>query len=76
MRTRFARLSNGSDTMLMIPVYNHADVFDHGSLRGWIQQISDTYAGDTLLAIHFDADSETWINFDGELAAIQDSRRR
>lgn len=67
-----ATLSNGDDEMLMIPVYNHADVFDHGSLRAWLTQISDTYAGDTLLAIHFDADSETWINFDGELANIQD----
>jgi hypothetical protein len=69
---RILTLSNGQDEMKMIPVYNHADVFDHGSLRGWIQQLSDTYPGDTLLAIHFDADSETWINFDGELERIQD----
>ncbi len=67
-----ATLSNGEDQMLLVPVYNHADVFDHGSLRAWVQQLSDTYPGDTLLSIHFDADSETWINFEGELAKLQD----
>ncbi|MEZ4440121.1 MAG: hypothetical protein R3B72_13575 [Polyangiaceae bacterium] len=59
-------------SMTAVPVYNHADVFDHGGLRAWVQQIAAEHAGDSLLVIHFDADSETWVNFDGELAALSD----
>ena len=65
-------LMDGNDEMIFVPVYHHADVFDHGGLSGWMQQISDSFEGDTLLVIHFDADGETWLNFDGELEAIRD----
>ena len=62
-------LRDGDDTMTLVPVYHHADVLDHGNLAGWAQQLSDRYPGDVLLAIHFDADSETWLNFDDEIKA-------
>jgi hypothetical protein len=65
-------LQDGDDAMTLVPVYQHGDVFDHGGLRAWINQIADNHSGDTLLVIHFDADSETWLNFDGELADIAD----
>ncbi len=65
-------LQDGDDEMVLVPAYHHADVLDHGGLRGWVQQIADTIPGDTLLLVHFDADSESWLGFDGELAAIAD----
>ena len=43
-------------------------VTQSGVLR--LQQIAAEHAGDSLLVIHFDADSETWVNFDGELAVV------
>lgn len=64
-------LEDGDDSMTLVPVYNHADVFDHGGMKAWAQQLSDAYSGDVLLVIHFDADSETWLSFDGELADLQ-----
>ncbi len=60
---------DGDDTMTMVPVYHHADVLDRGNLAGWAKQLSDRFPGDVLLAIHFDADSETWLNFDDEIRA-------
>lgn len=55
-----------------IPTYHHGDLFDHGGLRGWVQQIHEASAGDSLLAIHFDGDAESWENFDRELASVTD----
>ncbi|MFT4622947.1 MAG: hypothetical protein ACI8PZ_001603 [Myxococcota bacterium] len=57
--------------MTAVPVWHHADVLDHGGLAGWAQQLHDSHAGDTLLVVHFDADSETWENFDREIAAAR-----
>lgn len=57
--------------MTWVPVYHHADVLDHGGLAAWARQIRRTEAGDTLLAIHFDADGDTWENFAAELDALQ-----
>jgi hypothetical protein len=62
-------LRDGEDTMVLIPVYHHTDVLDRGNLAGWAQALSDRFPGDVLLAIHFDADSETWLNFDDEIRA-------
>lgn len=62
-------LRDGDDTITLVPVYHHADVLDHGNLAGWARQLSDRFAGDVLLAIHFDADSETWLTFDEEIKA-------
>jgi hypothetical protein len=59
-------------TMLTVPVYHHADVMEHGGLKGWIRQLSASYPGDTLLVVHFDADGETWERFDLELSALGD----
>lgn len=64
-------ITHGDASMTYVPVYSHADVLDHGGLRAWSQQLSDLYPGDVLLVIHFDADGETWINFDGELERLQ-----
>jgi len=60
-----------SDTMTWVPVYHHADVLDHGGLAAWVRQISATVPGDSLLAIHFDADAESWENFGVELDTLQ-----
>ena len=62
-------LRDGDDTMTLIPVYHHTDVLDRGNLAAWAQALHDRYPGDVLLAIHFDADSETWLNFDDEIRA-------
>ena len=62
-------LRDGDDTMVMVPVYHHGDVVDHGSLAGWARQLSDQFEGDTLLVIHFDADAESWLNFNLEIEA-------
>jgi hypothetical protein len=62
-------LRDGEDTMTLVPVYHHADVIDRGSLAGWARQLSGQFEGDTLLVIHFDADSETWLSFDQEIRA-------
>lgn len=59
-------------TMKWVPVYHHADMMEHGGLAGWAQQIHDTITGDSLLVIHFDADSESWENFASELEATKD----
>lgn len=55
-----------------VPVYHHGDLFDHGGLRGWVQQIRQTATDDRLLALHFDGDAESWENFDQEIDAVQD----
>ena len=65
-------LQAGGAEMTAVPVYHHADVFDHGGLRGWVQQLHASHAEDTLLVVHFDADGETWENFDAELEAVAD----
>jgi len=57
-------------SLVAVPVYHHADVLDHGGLTGWARQLSATYAEDTLLVVHFDADSESWERFDRELDAL------
>ncbi|MBW2523687.1 MAG: hypothetical protein JRI23_05905 [Deltaproteobacteria bacterium] len=64
-------LRDGDDRMILVPVYHHADVVDHGGLAGWMQQIADEIPGDTLLVIHFDADAETWMTFDELLADLR-----
>jgi hypothetical protein len=58
-------------TMTWMPVYHHADVLDHGGIAGWARQLRRTVNGDSLLAIHFDGDAESWENFDQELDALQ-----
>ena len=60
-------LRDGDDSMVLMPVYHHGDVIDHGSLAGWARQLSERFEGDTLLVIHFDADAESWLNFDLEI---------
>ncbi|MEZ4320706.1 MAG: hypothetical protein R3F61_24710 [Myxococcota bacterium] len=55
-----------------VPVYHHADLLDHGGLRGWVSQLNAAYDEDTLLVIHFDADGDSWEFFDRELASIAD----
>ncbi|MCP4870706.1 MAG: hypothetical protein GY898_18550 [Proteobacteria bacterium] len=60
-----------TETMTWVPVYHHADVLDHGDLATWVRQISATVPGDSLLAIHFDADAESWENFGLELDRLQ-----
>lgn len=62
-------LRDGDDTMTFIPVYHHTDVLDRGNLVGWAKALSARFPDDVLLAIHFDADSETWLNFDDEIRA-------
>jgi hypothetical protein len=62
-------LRDGDDTMVLVPVYHHGDVVDRGSLAGWARQLSNRFEGDTLLVIHFDADAESWLNFDQEIRA-------
>ncbi|MCB9681209.1 MAG: hypothetical protein H6733_07025 [Alphaproteobacteria bacterium] len=62
---------DGSASMTWVPVYHHADVLEHGGLRGWAQQLHDAYAEDTLLVVHFDADGESWENFGAELDAVE-----
>jgi len=61
------RDSDGSGEMTMVPVYHHADVLDHGGLAGWARQLHAAYEGDVLLVVHFDADGESWENFDLEI---------
>lgn len=56
----------------VMPVYHHADLLDHGGLEGWARQLNANYAQDTLITIHFDADAESWENFDRELAGVVD----
>ncbi len=62
----------GGGSMLWVPVYHHADVLDHGGLAAWARQLRRTNDGDVLLAIHFDADGESWENFGAELDALAD----
>ncbi len=58
-------------SMELVPVYHHADIINHGGLDGWVRQISETQPGDSLLVIHFDADAESWVNFERELEALE-----
>jgi hypothetical protein len=53
-----------------VPVYHHGDLLDHGGLEGWARQLNANHDGDTLLTLHFDADAESWENFDRELADV------
>ncbi len=57
-------------SIVAIPVYHHGDLLDHGGLAGWARQLNANHASDTLIAIHFDADAESWENFDRELARL------
>lgn len=59
-------------TLTALPVYHHGDLLDHGGLEGWVKQLHGQHDEDTLLAIHFDADAESWENFDRELTDILD----
>ncbi len=59
-------------TMTWVPAWHHADVLDHGGLRGWARQLNQSIDGDSLLLIHFDADGETWEHFDQEIDAVED----
>ena len=54
-----------------VPVYHHADMLDHGGLAGWVKQLHDRFAEDTLLVIHFDADGDSWENFGAELDTLE-----
>ena len=57
-------------TMTAVPTYHHADVLEHGGLKGWVRQIAASVPGDTLLVIHFDADGASWERFDLDLEAV------
>ncbi len=59
------------DSLTWLPVYHHADVLDHGGLAAWARQLRRSQDGDVLLAVHFDADGESWENFGAELDALQ-----
>ena len=65
-------LKDGDDEMILVPAYHHGDVLDHGGMRAWAEQISDTIEGDSLLLIHMDADAVLSENFDLEMAALQE----
>ena len=65
-------LTAGGAELTTVPVYHHADMLDHGGMLGWVQQLHCAYDQDTLLVIHFDADGETWENFDAELSALEE----
>lgn len=59
-------------TLTWVPTYHHADLLDHGGLRGWTKQLRQSTPGDNLLVIHFDGDAESWERFDQELDAVAD----
>ena len=63
-------MTEGEDSLTLVPVYHHGDLIDHGGLLGWVNQLHEGSQGDRLLVIHFDADAESWTNFDQELDAI------
>ena len=59
-------------TLKLLPVYHHADVVDHGGLRAWVSQIHRAMPNeDALLAIHFDADAESWLGFEREIEEVE-----
>lgn len=58
--------------MTWVPAYHHADVLEHGGLSAWARQIGAQVTEDTLLLVHFDADAESWENFDLEIERLQD----
>ena len=74
-RYNLLRLQANNDegaAMLLLPVYHHADVVDHGGLVSWVKQIHrEIPQRDAVLAIHFDADSETWLSFEREIEALE-----
>ena len=47
------------DTIL-VPMYHHGDVYDHGGLRQFVEWIHNNAEGEALLYLCFDADSPTW----------------
>ncbi len=51
---------DGAWDTILVPMYHHGDVYDHGSLRGFVDWIHENAEGDTLLYLCFDADSPTW----------------
>ncbi len=56
----------------LLPVYHHADVIDHGGMLSWARQLhAELPNKDALIAVHFDADSESWLGFDNELNALE-----
>jgi hypothetical protein len=56
--------------MTALPTYHHGDVLEHGGLLGWVEQLSANHPDDSLLAIHFDADAESWERFYEEIDAL------
>lgn len=58
----------GAD-LTVVPVVHHADVLDHGGLRGWVRQLQHQDQP-SLLVVHFDGDAESWEQFDAELDAL------
>lgn len=61
----------GTESMTAVPTYHHGDLLDHGGLAGWARQIHQAFDGDRLLVIHFDADAESWENFDAALTELE-----
>lgn len=59
-------------TIKVVPTYHHGDLLDHGGLEGWVRQLNANHDEDTLLVLHFDADAESWENFDRELRDVVD----
>ena len=51
---------DGSWDVILLPMYHHGDVYDHGSLRGFVDWIHNNAEGEALLYLCFDADSPTW----------------
>ncbi len=51
---------DGAWDTVLVPMYHHGDVYDHGGLRGFVDWIHHNVEGDALLYLCFDADSPTW----------------
>lgn len=45
---------------ILVPMYHHGDIYDHGGLRALVEWIHKNVEGEALLYICFDADSPTW----------------
>lgn len=51
---------DGAWDTILVPMYHHGDVYDHGGLGGLVNWIHQNADGQALLYLCFDADSPTW----------------
>jgi len=70
--TRPSIIQTDDGELTLVPVYHHGDLLDHGGLLGWVEQLHQAETADQLLVIHFDADAESWEDFDQALAPLLD----